>query len=153
VIVPFEATLLMPVLAGWRIRLSWGLRGATIGMMEPAQDRDRADTAPIPRGYGGWSRDLLAYPLMRPFRVEVRDIRAQDTPEVRLAEDEEVIQALAAHRPKEAFAHSILFGCSIGGPHDLDAADRSDPRERRPIFGIVIADEIAGVLPLGRGFP
>ncbi len=44
---------------------------------------------------------------MGPGVVEVRDIRAEHAPQVRFAQDEQVVEALAPHAAQEALAGGV----------------------------------------------
>jgi len=72
--------------------------------------------------------------------------------ELPLAEDEHMIAALAAHAPQEALAHRIRPRGAGWRAQERDAAGRSHPRERRPEFAVVVADEVLRV-PVERGGP
>ncbi len=66
---------------------------------------------------------------MRPCLIKVRYILAQNVPQVRLAQDEQMIQTLLAHGTEEPLAHGVLFGCAIGGAHERDATGVGHLRE------------------------
>ncbi len=72
----------------------------TIVVMETTQDREGDNAS---RAHCLWfhrpcsRRDRLPDPLMGPGAVAVRDIRPEHTPQVGLARDQEVIQALPPH--------------------------------------------------------
>jgi hypothetical protein len=68
-----------------------------------------------------------------------------------LAQDQEVVQALAPHGPEEALAGGVLLGCAVGGPQRRDPARLGEPGEGRPGLAVVIADEVAGALDERRG--
>ena len=70
--------------------------------------------------------------------VEVRRVLPQDAPQVRLAQDEDVIQALVPHTSEEVLADGVLPGGAVGGARDGDAARLGYPREGRPVLAIVV---------------
>jgi len=64
-----------------------------------------------------------------------------------LTEDEQVIQAFTPHAAQEALADGIRLRGADRRAQDRDAASRSDAGEGRPEFAVVVADEVARVLP------
>src|SRR5919202_1912208 len=81
------------------------LRGPLVRVMEAAQHGDRAHTAARPRpryarleGVG----DALLQALMWPGTVEVGYVLPEHASQVALAQDEQIVQAFAAHAPQEA---------------------------------------------------
>jgi|tagenome__1003787_1003787.scaffolds.fasta_scaffold19747854_2 hypothetical protein len=76
---------------------------------------------------------------------------AQDVPQVGLAEDQDVIQALAPDAAAEPLADGVLPGRAVGRAQFHDAGPRSESGEGRPKLAIVVADEVFGMLPEGRG--
>jgi len=83
---------------------------------------------------------------VRPRPVEIRDVLAEHAGELPFPEDEEVIEALAAHAPQEALAHGV-------GPWRADRrAQHPDPargghlREAMPVLAVVVPDQDAGTL-------
>ena len=132
----------------------YGSRGTTIVVVKTAQDWEgdntpRARMFPIHRRRS--RRDRLADPLVWPGVVEVPDIRAEDAPQVRLAQDEDMVQALAPHAAEEALAGRVLPGRAIGRAHLRDARCRGHKREGRPVLAVAIADEVARPLAERRG--
>ena len=75
----------------------------------------------------------------------------QDAPQVRLAQDEDVVQALAPHAAEEALAGGVLPRRAVGRAQLRDAARRGDAGEGRPVLAVVVADEVARPLAEGRG--
>ena len=83
--------------------------------MESVQHRVRHDRATRRRVIGQpWlARDALADPLVWAARVEVGHPLGQDPPEVILAEDQDVVEALATEAAEEAFADGIGVSCRL----------------------------------------
>jgi hypothetical protein len=57
--------------------------------------------------------DPLPKPLMRSSLVEVHCIRIEETVELLLLEDQEVIQAFSSHTSQKAFTDGIRLGSSV----------------------------------------
>jgi len=66
--------------------------------------------------------DLLPDALMRPGLVEVLDIGTQDTMQLLLLQDEQVIEALVPHAAHKPFTNGIGSRRQVGRFQDLDAA-------------------------------
>ena len=73
--------------------------------------------------------DGLPDPLVRPRGVEVRHVLAQHAPQVRLAQDEDVVQALPPHAAEEALAGGVRPRCADGRAQHRDPA--APPRRGR----------------------
>ena len=69
--------------------------------MEPSKDRRLDDPAVGVGGLGATGRDLLREPLVRARAVEVGGVLAEDALEVTIAEEEVVVEALAADAAEE----------------------------------------------------
>ena len=95
--------------------------------------------------------DLLSNTLMRPGLIEVLDIGTQDTMQLLLLQDEQVIETLAPYTAQKAFTDGIGPWRVIGRFQDLDAADCGHTRESHPKLAIVISDEILRPHTKGRG--
>ncbi len=97
------------VLAVYSIRVS--LRETLVRVVEATQDRDSVHTASHTapgcscRSFVG---DLLLHTLMRPGAIEVGHVLLEDALQVRLTQDQEVIQAFAPHTPQGVVK---LAGC------------------------------------------
>ena len=80
--------------------------------MESAQHRARHDRATRRRAIGQlWlARDALADPLVWTANVEVLHPFGQYPPKMILAEDQDVVEALAAEAAEEALADGIQVG-------------------------------------------
>src|SRR5215469_1493629 len=96
--------------------------------------------------------------LMRFLRsglIEVLDIGTQDTMQLLLLQDEQVIETLAPNTPQhtaqKAFTDGIGPWRVIGRFQDLDAAGLGNSRESHPKLAIVISDEILWPHTKGRG--
>jgi pyruvate,orthophosphate dikinase len=75
-------------------------RGAQVGLVEAPEDRHgtyRPRTTPRFRASGSWHS--LADALVRSRPIDVRHVLAERADELSLAEDEQVVQAFAAHAP------------------------------------------------------
>jgi hypothetical protein len=91
-------------------------------------------------------RHALAQPLVRPGRVAVGDVLAERPPQVRPAEQQQVVEARAPDTPEEARAGGVLPGRAVGRAPLPDAGRRRDAGEGRPVLAVAIADELAGTL-------
>src|SRR3982751_4136917 len=93
----------------------WASRGALVGMVEAAQDRHRPDRSRRIRSHPRWRlRERLIEALVRPRPVEVGDVLAEHAAQMALAEDEDMIEALAPHAAEEALAQRIHPRSAIG---------------------------------------
>jgi hypothetical protein len=86
----------------------------------------------------------LADTLVRPAGVEIGYVLRQHAPEVPLAEDEQVIDALASDAAEEALADGVCPRRADGRADHLEAACGRDPSERRPVVGVVVVDQEPG---------
>lgn len=129
------------------------LRDMLIRVVEVAKNGHRAyrpSAAPAVRRQG--LGQCLPETLVRPRPVEVGGALAERAPQVALAEDQQVVQALAAHAAKEALAHGVRPRGAIGPAQDRDPARDVEARERRPEPAVVVADEIPRALVERRCF-
>ncbi len=62
-----------------------------------------------------------------------------------------MIQAFPSHAAQEALTGGVLPGRAIGRPPLDDAGGRSHAGEDRPVFAVVVADEVPRMLPERRG--
>jgi hypothetical protein len=79
-------------------------------MMQAAQDLEGVDLATCVMGWHGSGfllRNLLSDPLMGSCLVEGGDIRTQDTVELLLMQDEQMIEAFTPDTTQEAFTDGI----------------------------------------------
>src|ERR1700730_1795384 len=89
---------------------------------------------------------------MRPGLVEVLGIGVEYSVELLLLEDEQMIEALAAHTPKKAFTDGIRSRGVIGCFENLDAARCCNTGEVHPKLAIVILKKVVRPLAIGGGF-
>ena len=113
--------------------------------MQAAQDRERDDLA---RGMRCWHRssfrlgNLLSDPLMGSCLVEGGHVGIEDTVELPLMEDEQVIEALATYTAQEALTDGIGARGVIRGYEHINTTGLGNSREGHAKFAIVITDEI-----------
>ena len=89
-------------------------------MMKPVQDRQRDDLPGGLRAPAHWL--LLVHALMRAGGVvETHEFRDQLS-QVRLVEDEHMIEQLSSERPDEAFRERVRVRSPRCGPHDARAS-------------------------------
>ena len=91
--------------------------------------------------------------FLRSGLIEVLDIGTQDTMQLLLLQDEQVIETLATHAAQKAFTDGIGPWCVIRCFQDLDAAGCGHARETGSELGITITDEILRTLTIGGGEP
>jgi hypothetical protein len=60
-------------------------------------------------------RNLLMNTLMWSGFIEIRNVSMQDTMQLLLMEDQQVIQALSPHTQEKAFTNGIGSWCVVGG--------------------------------------
>jgi len=122
-------------------------RGALVGMVEPAEDGHgayRSRTANrLPRRR---CRERLLETLVRPRPVEVRDVFPEHAGQLPLAQDQDVVQALAADAAQEALAHGMCPRRAVRRARDADATACGDGRACRPVRALVVAAEEPGAL-------
>ena len=123
------------------------LRGPLIRVVQAAQDGHRAYR---PLAALGLRRQRLGQrlpeTLVRPHAVEVGDVLAERAAQVALAEDEQVVKALAADAAEEALADGVRSRGADRRAQDRDLAGCGDAREGRPELAVVVADQVAGML-------
>ena len=96
---------------------------------------------PPPAGGSGGPRNLLADALVRPCVVEVGAVAPEDKPEVILAADDHVVEALGAHASQEALAERVRVRCSDGRTENLDPGPLRHVVESRAELVVVVADQ------------
>jgi hypothetical protein len=79
---------------------------------------------------------------MRSSLIEVRHICLEETIELLLMQDQEMIQAFSPHAPKKAFTDSIRSRSSVRCPKHFDATRGSYMRKTRPKFAVIIPNQI-----------
>jgi hypothetical protein len=89
------------------------------------------------------NRRLLIESLVGTRRVEIVDIFPQDTLQMSLIEDQELIQAFLSYRTHLTFGKRVGIGCSIRGQDSLDTFRRKDGFKGARELGIPILDEKA----------
>src|SRR5712692_584603 len=97
--------------------------------------------------------NLLLNPLMWSHSIEIRDIGTQDTMQLLLMDDQEMIQALSSHTPQEAFTDRIGSRRVIGRFEHLDATRCCDSSETKPELAIIIANKVLWRLSIRSRFP
>jgi hypothetical protein len=85
---------------------------------------------------------------MRSCLIEIHHIRIEDTLELPLMKEQQVIQALLPHTSGEAFAHRIGSGSVIRCFQNLNRTGGRHPSETGPKFVIVITNQILRRLPI-----
>src|SRR5262249_29471153 len=108
-------------------------------VVQPAEHRnsDHAVRCAVPPGPGdrvGRDRRALCETLVRPGTVEVADVLGQDPPEVPLAEDQEVVDALPADAAEEALADRVGPRRPDRRPDHLDPAPCGEAAERGSVL-------------------
>jgi hypothetical protein len=121
-------------------------------MMKPTehgQRRDRPDEAGSDAFTG--DRNSLADPLVGPSGVEVAQrVVGKDVAQVRLGEDDQVIEALAADASQKPFAHGVHQRRPNCRAHDACPGALGDTIESGTEFVVAVADEKPRPLPEGR---
>ena len=120
------------------------LRSSCVSVVEATQDRDGADIAA--RGaLQGHGRALLGSPLPQaltgPNLVEARHVFVEDTSQLALTQDDDVVEALAPDAAEEALACRVLARCALRRPYLRDAACRDNVGEGFAKLAVVVADE------------
>src|SRR5690606_17446498 len=83
----------------------------------------------------------LLKPLVRPAGVEERDILEEDGAQVSLTQDDDVVEALAAHAAEEPLAGCVHQRCANRSLQDADAGGFGDTVEFRAELGVAITDD------------
>ena len=108
---------------------------SSVLVVEPAQYRHLDDSFSKLIWYNGGDcpfRNLLVYSLVWSRPIEIRNGSKQDTVQLLLTEDQDVIQALSSDTPQKAFTDGSGSGRMIGCFENLDAAHGS-PHERNRV--------------------
>ena len=84
--------------------------------------------------------------------VEVGHIDIEDTLELLLIQDQQVVEAFLPHAPQEALADRIGSGSVIRRFEYLDTTGRRHASKSRPEFAVVITNEILRRLSKRGGF-
>jgi len=140
----------MPVLATTPIA---GSRCGAIVMVKPAEHRYADDTCRISSRFEhALHGNSLPNSLMRPREVEVAEAALPDySLEVALAQDDHVIEALAADAPKESFAHGVHERSSHGRPKNAHAGVLCGALEVGAELAVVVANDQLRCHAEGRG--
>lgn len=85
--------------------------------------------------------------------IEVHNIRLEETVELLLMDDQEVIQTFSPEAPQKAFADGICLWSSIRRSQHLDATGGCHACKTRPEFAIIIPNEIVRSLAVRSRFP
>jgi hypothetical protein len=96
--------------------------------------------------------NLLFDPLMWSGSIEVLDIGVEDTVELLLMQDEQMIEAFTSYTPQEAFTDRIGSRGVIRRFENLDSTRSRNTGEVHPKLAIVIPKKVFRLLPIGRGF-
>ena len=91
--------------------------------------------------------------VLWPGSIEVLNIGSQDSLELLLLQDEQVIETLATHTQEKAFTDRIGSWCMIRRFQDLDATRLGNPREAHTKFALIIPDEVFRTYAKGDGLP
>ena len=97
-------------------------------------------------------RDLLSNTLMWSCPVEVPHIRIQNALELRLLQDQQMVETFLPYAPQEPFTDGIRSWGMNRRFEQLDAAGFRHPNKAGPKFAIVISNQILGRLLIGGGF-
>jgi hypothetical protein len=112
--------------------------------MEPADLGNGDDSATWLAFDDPWVGTVVVKRLVWPRGVVVGEIRAQDAAEMGLAENDDVIEALAADGADDAFDERILPGCPWSNAHLSNPQAGDVPGEGLAVDGIPIAEHISG---------
>ncbi len=85
--------------------------------------------------------------------IEVCDILSDDTIEMSLTQNEDVIKAFASHAANEPLADRIGLRCLHRCFEHLNLTVLGYSGEALPILLIIVSDQKARALSIGRGFP
>jgi hypothetical protein len=126
-----------------------------IVMVQPSHDRKSDHFVPCilsARNRSALFRDLLCNALMGSCPVEVGHIGIEHALELLLAVDHQVVQAFLSDAPHEAFAGRISSGCMDRRFEYLNRTRARHMSKARPIFVIVISNQIFRCLSIRRSF-
>src|SRR4051794_2965599 len=108
---------------------------AVVFVDEPAEHIPPPDRA-VPGASIERGRWRLPQALMRALVVVVREVGGRAPPQVLLADDEEVIEALLADGANPALRVGVRRWGPVGGAHDLDPLGGEHRIEPRREFGV-----------------
>jgi hypothetical protein len=112
-------------------------------MMEPADLQDGDDPATWHEFDDSWLGTVVVKRLVWPRGVVMGEIRAQDAAEMGLAQNDDVIEALAADGADDPFDERVLPGCPRGNDHLSNPHVGDGPGEALAIAGITISEQIS----------
>jgi len=137
----------------WLLRPSTRLRSGAVVMVEASKHRYADYDRRIGRRLDRWlGRHSLPETLMRPCNVEERAVLLQHVFEVPLAEDDDVIEALAPDAAKESFADGVHERSLNGRPKNADTGTGGGAVEVSAELAVVVANDELGSGAEGRGF-
>ena len=90
--------------------------------------------------------------LMRSGSIEVGHIRVEQTVELLLMKDQQMVKALTSHASQKAFADRIRSWRKIRRFEDLHVARCCYTGETRSELVVIISNQALGSLPIRRGF-
>jgi hypothetical protein len=119
-------------------------RCLAIRVMQTAQHQEGNDLRPTihrtsccrPR-----FRNMLVDALVRARAIEIRHVLGEDTPQVRFAEDQHMVEAFTPDAPHQAFADRIRAGCLDRRSEHLDATADRHCTEVCAILGVIVSDQ------------
>jgi hypothetical protein len=85
--------------------------------------------------------------------IKMRDILSDDTIEMSLTQNEDMIQTFASHTANEPLANRIGLRCFHRSLEDLDLTVLDDSCKAPSILLVIVSDQKAGSLSIGGGFP
>jgi hypothetical protein len=85
--------------------------------------------------------------------IKIRDTFSYDTMKMALTQNEDVIQTLASHTAHEPLADGVGSRCFHRGLEHLHLTILGHAGETPPILVVIVSDQKAWTLSLGRGFP
>src|ERR1700704_6270461 len=110
--------------------------------MESAEDVERFDTSGSLNRARNWC--IFAQRLMRSDVVIIACVRSQDPSQMRLTQDDDMIQALAANRSDQPFGEAILPRRSWRGRPVPDAHGAQSARDDGAVNPIAVPDHVSG---------
>src|SRR4051794_9861566 len=87
---------------------------------------------------------------MRPQAIEIAYILLEDTSQVSLAHDQDMVEAVSANTAHQSLADRIRTRCSDWRSEHLNACSDGNSVEVCAILGVIVADEIRRCFTKGR---
>ena len=132
----------------WDGKTPTGSRGALVHVVQPAEDRSRADRAWLGCATGcGGSRPRLRWGRLA--LSEATSSRSTE-PQVALVQDDAVVEARAPEGADHPLRDRVGPGCPDRGEQDLDPQGPGPTAEVPSVDGVRVAHEVAG-RPAPRG--